>query len=242
MHPKRKCRYLLALCSAILITGCGSTSSENVKSQGISASIVVNANNNTTTVDTTLTVGSPFGTNLVLGGADSLRATARGVTQTLTKSQSLILTSYTTTFNFNVPGTEVVVALDRPNDQSCPNSRVLMPDPFSITAPSPGQVFTSQDSIPVSWAPAGFVDVNFATTCTAANGSIFRSVTLTSANTGTMSVPVASVLPTESYNTAQACTCNVELSRTAYGTLDPNYGEGGTIKGVQARTVSITLQ
>jgi hypothetical protein len=117
-----------------------------------------------------------------------------------------------------------------------------MPDPFSVTAPSPGQVFTSQGTIPVSWTPAGSVDVNFATTCTTANGSIFRSVTFTSANTGTMSVPVASVLPTESYNTAQACICNVEVSRTAYGTLDPNYGEGGTIKGVQARTVSITLQ
>jgi len=242
MQPERKFRYFLALCSAVLIIGCGSTSSENVKSQGISARINVNANNNTTTVDTTLTVGSPFGTNLVLGGADSLRATARGVTQTLTKSQSLFVTSYTTTFNFNVPGTEVVVALDRPNDQSCPNSRVLMPDPFSVTSPSPDQAFTSQSTIPVNWTPAGpatgNVEVNFATTC----GTVSRSVTSTSANTGTMLVPVTSVLPTESYNTAQACTCDIEISRTANGTLDPNYGEGGSIKGVQARTVRITLQ
>jgi len=248
MLAKGNLVHILMLCLAILISGCGSTSSENVKSQGIFARIIVKSDNNATRVDTTLTVGSSLGTNLVLSGADNLKATARGVTQVLTKSKDLFGdVSYTTTFNFNAPNTEVVVSLERPNDTSCPNSRVLMPDPFSVTAPAPGQVFTSQSTIPVNWTPAGpatgTVNVNFTTRCTDANGSaVFRSRTFTSADSGTTSVAAASVLPTEIYNTAQACTCDVEVSRTSDGTLDPNYGEGGSITGGQARTVPIVLQ
>lgn len=248
MCPKRKLTYLFALCSAVWISGCGSTSSENVKSQGISARIIVKGDNSTTKVETTLTVGSSLGTVLVLSGADTLKATARGVTQVLTKEQGLFGdVSYKTTFNFNVPSTEVVVSLDRPNDTSCPNSRILMPDPFSVTSPSSAQVFASQANIPVNWTPAGpatgTVDVHFSTRCTATDGSpVYRSRTFTSGDTGTTSVSAASILPTESYNTAQACTCDIEISRTANGTLDPNYGEGGSITGGQVRTVSIVLQ
>ena len=248
MRPRGKLTRLLPLCMAISISGCGSTSSENVKSQGIFARIVVKADNGSTRVDTTLTVGSSRGTALVLGGTDSLKATAGGVTQAFTKSQGIFGdVSYTTTFNFNVPGTEVVVSLERPQDTSCPNSRILMPDPFAITAPSPGQSFTSQGTIGVNWTPAapaaGTIDISFSTRCTAANGTpVYRNRTFTTPDTGTMSIPAASVLPVESYNTAQPCTSDVELSRTATGTIDPNYGEGGSITGSQVRTVPIFLQ
>jgi len=246
---KTSCLLLLVLAiPAIMISGCGSTKSENVKSSGINAKIVLTADSHSTKVETTLSVGSSRGTSLEIDGSDSLKATARGVTQTLAKERDLFGDfSYTTTFDFSVPDTEVVVSFDRPKDTSCPNSRVLMPDPFTLTAPSSGQVFTSQSSIAVNWTPAGpasgTVDVDFSTSCTATNGSaVSRSRTITSADNGATSVPVSGVLPTETYNTAHACTCDVAVSRRANGTLDPNYGEGGSVTGSQVRAVSIVLQ
>ena len=247
MCPNRKMTHLLLLSMGILISGCGSTHSENVKSQGIFARIIAKAENNSTKVDTTLSVGSSRGTTLEIDGSDSLKATARGVTQTLTKTSFLGDISYTTTFDFNVPSTEIVVSFERSKDTSCPNSRILMPDPFTVTAPSSGQAFTSLSSIDVNWTPAnpvsGTISVSFSTRCTAAGGSaVRRSSTFSYVDTGTTSVPVTSVLPTESYDKTQSCSCDIEVSRTANGTLDPNYGEGGSITGSQVRTVSIVLQ
>jgi hypothetical protein len=247
MCPIWKPGYLL-LCTVLLLAGCGSTSSENVKSKGIHARINVKGDNSSTKVDVTLTVGSANGTVVVLGGSDSLKATAKGVTQTLTKTQGLFGdTGYSTTFNFNVPGTEVVVALDRPDDTSCPNSHISMPDPFTMTSPASLQVFTSQSTLPLTWTPAGpssgTVDLKFATRCTNAdNNAVNFSRTLTTADSGTTSVPVATILPTESYNKAIPCSSDIEITRTADGTLDPNYGEGGAITGSQTRTVTIFLQ
>lgn len=239
---------ILLFCTTILIYGCSTTSSENVKSQGIYAFIVVEAVDNTATgVAVTLNVGSATGTALILNGSDSLIATARGVTQTLTKTRDVFgLVYYITTFNFNVPGTEVVVSLSRPQDTSCPNSHVLMPDPFTVTAPSSGQSFNSQDTITVNWTPAapaaGTINIDISTRCTAADGSrVDYSKSLTPGDTGTTSIPVASVLPVDSYDRTQACTCNVDVSRTADGILDPNYGEGGAIMADQSRMVSLVL-
>src|SRR5689334_11923468 len=131
MCPKRKSAFLLLLCAA-LFSGCGSTNSENVKSKAIHAKIVVTADSNSTKVDAGLTIGSASGTSLVISGPDSLIATARGGSQTLTKVNGLLGdVGYTTTFNFNEANTDIVVNFDRPDDTGCPNSRIHMPDPFT---------------------------------------------------------------------------------------------------------------
>src|SRR6185369_3666985 len=248
MCPKLKSGYILLLCTALLFSGCGSTSSENIKSKAIHARINVKGDNNSTKVDVSLTVGSASGTAVVLRGSDSLKATARGTTQTLTKSQGLFGdVDYTTTFNFNVPDTEIVVNLDRPDDTSCPNSRLPMPDPFTVTSPASAQTFTSQGTVPVTWTPAGpssgTVDLKFSTRCTNASGAAVNfSRTFTPPDSGTILITGDGVLPTESYDTTKLCSSDVEISRPANGTLDPNYGEGGSITGTQSRTVSIFLQ
>src|SRR6185369_8687145 len=242
MCPERKSGLLLLLCAALLLSGCGSTNSENVKSKAIHARIDVKGENNSTRVDVGLTIGSASGTSLVISGPDSLKATARGVTQPLTKVNGLLGdVGYTTTFNFNQPGTEIVVNLDRPDDTSCPNSRISMPDPFTITSPASLQVFTSQATLPVTWTPAGSgtVDMKISTRCTNAGGNeVNFSRTLTTADSGTASVPVSTILPTDSYNTAIPCTSDIEITRTATGTIDPNYNKKNSITGTQSRTVT----
>jgi hypothetical protein len=248
MCPERKSGFLMLLCAVLLFSGCGSTNSENIKSKAIHAKIEVKGENNSTRVDVGLTIGSASGTSLVISGPDSLIATARGVSQTLTKVNGLLGdVGYSTTFNFNQPGTEIVVNFDRPDDTGCPNSRISMPDPFTITSPASLQVFTSQSTIPVAWTPAsttsGTVDMKISTRCTnAGNNEVNFSKTLTTADNGTASVPVATILPTDTYDTTKPCTSDIEITRSATGTLDPNYGEGGTITGIQSRTITIFLQ
>lgn len=42
-------------------------------------------------------------------------------------------------------------------------------------------------------------------------------------------------------NDIGGCDYNVHLKRSITGTLDPNYGEGGYIYGIQKRSISISI-
>jgi len=232
------------------LSGCGSTQSENVKSKGISAQITVTADSaGKVTVNTSLFVGSGLGaTSLRLSAGDALKATANGAMQVLTENTTLFgEVGYTTTFDHIDPGTVTVVSLERKDDTSCPNSRVQLPDAFTVTAPSQGQIFNRFDIMSVNWTPpvniAGNMYVDFLTTCTSKQGGIvIRSNGFSRSDSGATTIPVVDLFPDLEFDTTKDCTSKMEITRSVVGTLDPGYGEGGSIKGVQSRTVSLILK
>jgi hypothetical protein len=237
-------------CLAGGLSGCGSTQSENIKTKGISAQITVTADSvGKVKVSASLFAGSGLGvTSLNLSADDLLKATANGATQVLTKNTTLLgEVDYTTTFDHIDPGTLTVVSLERKDDTSCPNSRVQLPDAFTITAPSPGQIFNRTDTISVNWTPpvniAGSMYVDFLTTCTSKQGgSVTRSNGFFRSDSGATTIPVTDLFPSLEFDTTKDCTSEMVITRSVDGALDPGYGEGGSIKGVQSRTVSLILK
>lgn len=239
----------LIACLGAGISGCGSTQSENIKTKGLNAEITVEGNSSGgAKVTTSLHVGSGLGTTgVVLSDGDVLKATANGTTQVLTRHSSLLdAGSYTTTFDNMASGT-VVVSLERKDDTSCPNSRVQLPEPFSITAPSGGQIFNLADTLQVNWTPAassaGNIKIDFVTTCTSKQGgSVTRTNSFSRPDSGTAPVIVADLIPTQELDTTRQCSSDMSITRSIEGTLDPSYGEGGSIKAVQSRSVSVVLK
>ena len=243
------CKSLFILCF-IAASGCTSTSSENVTTQGISADIDIfadGAGRTFVSVDLRVGGGGLGGTSLQLGPSDSLLATANGVQRTLSENSSLFGEySYFTTFNFDTANTVFTVALDRANGTSAPNSNVVLPEGFSISSPMITDVFGASDAIPIIWSPSGTSiapEVFVTLTCTMPSGLTMTNSRLTSlgSDSGGTSVNVASVLPFGTLDSSRLCDGTVELSRWRSGNLDPNYGEGGQIDAEHAGTARFSV-
>ncbi len=223
---------------AVLTVGCSQTSSENVTTQGIHADIrVIAEGNGATVVKAKLEVGSGgLGrTMLNLAPGDSLTVTANGIQKTMIKDTSIFgEIEYRASFAFDDADTQFVVALNRNNGVSAPNSNVTLPDGFVVMLPTSATVFRTGQIIDVVWAPSGTAIVPFISItvdCVLTTG-IFISQTRNlspSIDSGASSIPVASVIPSGLIDTNQLCEGTVYLSRQRFGNLDPNYGEGGLI-------------
>ncbi len=243
------CKSLFILCF-IAASGCTSTSSENVTTQGISADIDIYADGAGRTfvsVDLRVGDGGLGGTSLQLGPNDSLIATANGVQRTLSEDSSIFGEySYFTTFNFDDGNTVFTVALDRTNGTSAPNSNVMLPEGFAISSPTITDVFGSNDAIPIVWSPSGTSiapEVFVTLTCTLPSGltmTNFRATSLGN-DSGATSINVASVMPLGTLDTSRLCDGTVQLSRWRSGNLDPNYGEGGQIDAEHAGTAQFSV-
>lgn len=101
-----KALLILAVCMVVAACG-GSTSSDNVTSDGIQAEITVEARGSgITPVDALLTVGSggTFGTDLDLSSSDTFRVQAYGETRVFNKNEDILgEIDYTTSFSVRRP-------------------------------------------------------------------------------------------------------------------------------------------
>jgi hypothetical protein len=232
-------RYLFVILGAAVFSGCSSTTSENVATQGIYADIDVFANGSgITVVDAELEVGGDglVRTSLELSPGDTLTAMANGIQKTMTEDLSTLgKFRYVASFDFDDAGTMFTVSLTRDNGVSAPDSNVTLPAGFIVQAPVNDDVLGSADIIPIAWTPSGTTIVpaiEVSLSCTTNSGLVStatKSVTL-SGDTGVASLPVDAVIPTiGTLDTAHLCDGEVHFSRSRRGNLDPNYGEGGDI-------------
>jgi hypothetical protein len=244
MNLLRNLPFILCIAA---ISGCTSTSSENVTTQGIAADIDIFADGSGRTfVDVSLEVGSGGigGTSLQLSPGDTLTVRANGIQKTMSEDSSIFgAFSYFATFDFDDANTLFTVSLNRTNGTNAPNSNVTLPDGFNVTSPSISDVFGVGDTIPIVWSPAGtaIVPSLFVTlTCTLTSGLTSIDVQPISLGTdsGIANLPVASVIPIGTLDTSRLCNGTIELSRWRSGSLDPNYGEGGQIDAEQAKVTT----
>jgi len=194
---------------AALLSGCSSTTSDNVATAGINADIDVFANGSGSTfVDAELEVGDGLGgTSLQLVAGDSLTVTANGIQKTMTEDASI---------------------------KNAPNSNVTLPEGFVVQSPQSNDVFSLADDVPIQWTPNGTTitpDIDVSLSCTTTSGIVFTASrdVATSGDTGVASLPVASVIPIGTLDTTRLCEGEVRFSRWRRGDLDPAYGEGGDI-------------
>ncbi|MGB5208923.1 MAG: hypothetical protein WBP60_00240 [Gammaproteobacteria bacterium] len=241
---------VLAAALAVTLVGCGATDSSNVKSGGIRANLTVEARGDgTSNVIAEFTVGSGglVATYLELKSGDSASAIADGVNKVLRKDTNLLGgISYENTFATDAAETLFTVSLTRADDTSAPNSTVRMPQAFEITAPDAEQRFGIDQNLPVIWAPSGYsssMEFGFTARCPRGAPVSTRISIRTSADTGSFSPGIRSIIgdAADNLSPGSQCTLEMEVIRSRSGNLDPNYGEGGSIKARQIRKRSVVV-
>lgn len=126
--------------------------------------------------------------------------------------------------------------------RSAPNSTVELPPDFNITAPLSGMdvlYSRSMDTVQVSWEPAntGFaMDVVAHISCV--NGSVGTWSTGNIIDNASYS-GVYDIPPNTFSGYTGECGVTVSVERSRLGAIDPAYGQGGYIRGLQYRTVAI---
>jgi len=143
----------------MLAMGCSkeTTSSRNIRTNGIAALIDVYADTDTTaTVHVELRVGgSSSNVYIGLDDGDQLTATAGDQKKTLTTTDEVGVYEA----NFSGVGAETAfgVVLDRPRDTSAPANSGTLPPPFTLDKPT-DDLSRKDDELEVTWSPSGTED------------------------------------------------------------------------------------
>ncbi|AWB68794.1 hypothetical protein C2869_21385 [Saccharobesus litoralis] len=247
MHIPKLDLFLL-MSSIAVISGCSDVSSTDLKSSGFYANMRVSAQGDgQTNVTVNLSTGSGIDADgIKLDGGDYLEVEAKGNRKRMSRN-----VGYTTDFLFDDGPTEFVISLYRTSDESMPNSSVTLPQDFVIQTPVANTTFSADDFIQLAWSPevnGGNIKLNFAGYCYSIDDSsqLPISTVTTLIDNGVHSVGVSSLLNSRSdrdkFDMNKACPITVSLQREAQGSLDPNYGQGGSVWAMQARSVDIQVQ
>ena len=216
---------------------CTTTESSDVFTSGIYASITAEAKGDgKTDVGATLYVGNPLGLNFVqLSGDDRLIAIQGNTSRPMVEAMLLNVVSHHAEFATDAAGTEFEVVFDRQIDDGAPTSIATLPAKFDITGGAGAQSRSS--TFAVSWSPSGSTDLM----SWQVHGDCIEdeSAPITG-DTGSVLVPAGVLKKRMGNNIADQCDVTFTIKRSKPGLLDPGYGKGGTIFGIQTRSVIIT--
>ncbi|WP_189613603.1 hypothetical protein [Saccharospirillum salsuginis] len=242
------CALAGTLALSLLLQGCSVTDSENVKTAGISAAIEVVSTssdpNAQAHVSASLQSGSGInGTDLKLTGGDRLYVTADGQKIPLSESSSPIGTTYEAWVSSSSTHTEYIIGFEREEDTSAPSSTVMLPEPFDIQSMAK-ETYGFDEDVDLNWSPSGDnkVSILYTFDCRTESGDnrMFGGLRPSVDDDGHYAMDLSDVIP-DGEDPVTACDADVAIQRTQKGQLDPNFGEGGSIKGVQKRTVTFDV-
>jgi hypothetical protein len=203
----------------------------------MSAVIQVEATGNgMTDVQVELFNGAP--TQLIfvdLQGTDHLVATRATQSQTLVKSQLATIIDYTSTFAGDTGGDTFTIALARSVDAGAPNSIATLP--AALTLGALPATASRNAPLTVTWDASHTTDVM---KWRAEGTCIVTAQADTITDTGSTTIPAGTLAKTQGANVPDTCTVTLSLSRYRPGSLDPRYGDGGSIVGQQTRTMMFT--
>lgn len=230
-------RPLLVATGLLFAIGCESIESTDILTSAIYADLAATSDGSSTHATATLRSGGATSNTFVnLEGDDILTVTADGQTQEMNEGYLGDIYIYDTDFTLSAQDTEFVFALERTVDAGAPDSRCTLPAPFELTAPEGGAPFSRDlDDLTVSWSPSGEQDM---VRVTVSGDCIWDEVVDVQGDPGTVVIPSGTLLSLDEDNPA-ACDATVLVQRRRVGDLDPGYGQGGSIYGVQARQVEI---
>jgi hypothetical protein len=197
-------------------------------------------------VRTNLNDGRVLGNSYRLDGGDYLRACVNGVCRNMADNDSVTSPDYIARFDYQ-PGVDFVVAFNRREASSAPDSRVSLPAPFSIVTPANRQQVTDGETVLVSWSPSGApanVSLVYDSDCKLESGAhVIGTGTLSTDSDANGSEPVSidSIV-----NDARAsatsvitrCSIDVTVRHQLEGRVDPGF-ERGTAFGIVSRQVNL---
>jgi hypothetical protein len=232
---------LLAVMGLALTAGaCTDIGSSDLLTNGMSAVIIGEADGTgSTEVVTVLRAGGPTSTTFVeLEGDDDLTVNVEGETATLTRRTLGSAHSYAASVPVDAPEATFTVALTRTIDAGAPANTFSLPAPFTVDEPAVDR-FTSAEDLTITWDAAndfgGEMEVVVDGECI-----IPWSRELTG-DPGSAVIPGGD-LSFVGDEPGTSCQVEVEVRRVSGGELDPAFGEGGTVQGVQVRAVTVTFQ
>lgn len=226
-----------ALAALAVATGCTSADSTDIKTSGYYATITATGNGTGKTAVSTVIQLGPLSTTFVeLKGSDTLTATSGSETVTLKKFDLLGLISYNGTLDGDAEGKDFTVALTRgKEDTSAPKSAGTLPAPFTLSSPAKGATFVrGTDAISVKWDNSGKADAM----SVELSGTCIQSVSKTPSDSGEVTIG-ANEIKASKDNETKTCDVTVTVKRTRDGTLDAAYGKGGSVRGIQTRSVGV---
>lgn len=248
-------RHIAVLTVLALVQGCGdpkssSTSGPNggpVPTSQMTIDLKVEADDSTTTeVRANLNDGKPLGKSYRLDGGDFFRACVNGVCRNMADNDSIIAPDYIARFDFQ-PGVEFVVSFTRQQDRNAPDSRVTLPQAFTIVTPANHQQVTDGESVVVSWTPAGapaLASLSYQADCTLTGGGhSIGSGVLTSDSNGDGSETVridgiVTAMRATSTASITRCSIDVRVSHELQGRIDPAFSHGFAV-GIVSRRVNL---
>jgi hypothetical protein len=200
----------------------------------------------TAVVRANLNDGRTLGSSYRLDGGDFFRACKSGVCRNMADNDSVTSPDYIARFDYQ-PGVDYVVAFNRQEAQTAPDSRVTLPPPFTIVMPANHQQVTDGESVVVSWIPTGapgHASLVYDADCTFASGSqSFSGGALsTDANAdGRESVGIDHIVNVAATNATSAitrCSIDVTVSQELQGRIDPAF-HTGSARGIVSRKVNL---
>lgn len=223
--------FFAAALGISVVAGCSreTTSSANIRTEGIAATIDVTASTSTTsTVHVALNVGGPDGTYVLLENGDQLTATAGGKTLPLTADAP---GEYTADFATAAGGTEFVVAFERTVDTDALASRGTLPSPFEISGVPSNSPSRTGDDVTLTWSAAdkgSIMEISIDGTC------VFTKKLQTAGDAGTFTI-TKGTLESNSSSMPQECSVDVTMSLSASGTVDSVFDSESTFTLSQVR-------
>ncbi len=233
-------KILSAVSIALTIAGCTDVQSADIKTAGMSAHMTVSADGSgNSSAVAQLNVDTNLTDFVTLSSGDSLVTSVSGQSQTMSRSDLLNDISYSASFTGQGgSGAAYTVAFTRTSDTSAPSSTCTLPDAFSITSPAAGASFSRASAIAVSYGASGTSDaMSYSVSGGCVGGPISAGI---SGDTGSFSIPSGTVTPTDSSHATETCQVTLTVMRSRAGHLDPAFGSGGSIRCMQARTISFT--
>lgn len=237
-------RVLFGASVALALAACTTLPSSDLKTGGMSATMTVVADGSgQTTVTAQINVDDNSTDVVTLSNGDTLFATAGTVSQTMTEDTDIFNDdTYDATFSGeDSPGTRYTIAFRRLNDVSAPDSTCTLPDAFTIDAPKAGSTFSRASSdIQVNLATSGSSHGDLSYSLEGDCGDTEFSQGPTSVGGGSSFTISRGTLTTDTEIGAATCAMTLTVTLTNVGTLDPGYGDGGSIQCQQTRAMTFT--
>jgi hypothetical protein len=234
--------------AALSLAACERVESSNVRTDGIYADLdVVAKGDGKSSVSASLRVGGSLSnTYLDLIDGDVLMAHQADDAQEMERRTLLFgQVWYEATFDVDAENTPFRIEFARePHDDtekqcrggSAPNSFATLPAPFAFDGPEVGKSFSrANDDLEITWSPNGSSDkMSFQI-----SGSCIQSESGDiSGDPGRLAIARGRLKPTMNQPPA-TCAIIVELIRSRSGEVDPAFGEGGTFRARQIRTLDL---
>ena len=190
--------------------------------------------------------GKIVSTSYRLDGGDFLRACISGLCRSMADNDSVYTPDYIARFDYQ-PGVDYVVSFNRQEAQNAPDSRVALPQNFTVVAPANHQQVTDGDSVVVEWSPTGAparVYLGYSAECTFVGGTKGFSTGTLSEDTnadGRESVsidPIVTFARSNATTTMTRCSIDITVNHQLQGRVDPAF-DHGTALGIVSRKINL---